>query len=507
MPPTTTQKGMVFRHSDPLIWTGILYLAIPLMLFFSTWTTLPFTLLSASLFVVVFTITVPQFQSCRDSIRAMRKELVVSLLTAGIWTFSSGVWAGPFGRAGDWWDTRDDILSTLTKHVWPVTNVFQTDAAPETMRHYLSFYLPGSAVGKLFEGNLSLTLFATGVWMMVGVTLVFVMVLRHMGNLGARKYLVIPVFMLFSGLDIIGGRINGIVGLRPQNIVNGGHIEWWVPEFQYSSFTTAMHWVPQHAISGWLGTMIVLRVFELKKHYAFLPFLVVAIFLWSTFTVVGIALVIVMQSIQCIRPKEILVIVRRILPSIALSAVVFVLLAMFLLTGTDSIPKFPIFSQAAYDVFNFAGPLQILRDYLLFIALEVGVYLVLLFFILRQHRKELSLVALVLCLIPLYRIGMFNDFAMRASIPPLLLLMLLVARGLLQKSHSPKATLLRLCLVAALALGSVTPLYEFFARYHSDYKSLVLPCVDSGCGSQVAGYEIRDFYWSKDMPFFIQTEK
>jgi hypothetical protein len=268
-----------------------------------------------------------------------------------------------------------------------------------------------------------------------------------------------------------------------------------------------MHWVPQHAISGWLGTMIVLRIFELKKHYAFLPFLVAAIFLWSTFTAVGVALVIVMQAIQYIRPKEILVVVRRILPSIALSAVVVALLAMYLLTGTGSIPKFPIFSQAAYDAFSFDGPSQILRDYLLFIALEVGVYLVLLFFILRQHRKELALVALVLCLIPLYRIGMFNDFAMRASIPPLLLLMLLVARGLLQKSHGSKALVLRLCLVVTFVLGSVTPLYEFFARYHSDYKSLVLPCVDSGCESQVAGYEIRDFYWSKDMPFFIETEK
>lgn len=498
---------MTFRYSDPLVWTGILYLAIPLILFSSTWTTLPFALLSTSLLVVVFAITFPQFQLYTGSLGAMRKELAISLLAAGIWTYSSGVWAGPFGRAGDWWDTRDDILSTLTKHVWPVTNVFQVDAAPETIRHYLSFYLPGSAVGKLFGGNLALTLFATGVWMMAGVALVFLMVLRTMSNLGARKYLVIPVFMLSSGLDIIGGRINGIVGLRPQNIVNGGHIEWWVPEFQYSSFTTAMHWVPQHAISGWLGTMIVLRIFELKKHYAFLPFLAAVIFLWSTFTAVGVALVIVMQAIQYIRPKEILALVRRILPSIALSAVAVALLAMYLLTGTGSIPKFPIFSQAAYDAFNFDGPSQILRDYLLFIALEVGVYLVLLFFILRQHRKELVLVALVLCLIPLYRIGMFNDFAMRASIPPLLLLMLLVARGLLQKSHSPKVTMLRLSLVVAFALGSVTPLYEFFARYHSDYKSLVLPCVDSGCESQVAGYEIRDFYWSKDMPFFIETEK
>lgn len=485
----------------------MLYLTIPLMLFFSTWTTLPFALLSMGLLVVVFAISIPQFRLYRGSLGAIRKELVVSVLTAGIWTFTSGVWVGPFGRAGDWWDTRDDILSTLTKHVWPVTNVFQANTQPETMRHYLSFYLPGSAVGKLFGGNLSLTLFATGVWMMAGIALVFFMVLRYMSNLGIRKYLVIPVFMLFSGLDIIGGRINGIVGFRPQYILNGGHIEWWVPEFQFSSFTTAIHWVPQHAISGWLGTMIVLRIFELKKHYEFLPFLVAAIFLWSTFTAVGVALVIVMQVIQYIRPKEILVVVRRILPSIALSAVVNVLLAMYLLTGTGSIPKFPIFSQAAYNAFNFDGPSQILRDYLLFIALEVVVYLVLLFFILQNHRKELILVALVLCLIPLYRVGFYNDFAMRVSIPPLLLLMLLTARGLLQKSTTPKSVLLRLCLVVFFILGSVTPLYEFFARYHSDYKSLEVPCIDSGCGSQVAGNEIRDFYWSKDMPFFIQTEK
>jgi hypothetical protein len=332
------------------------------------------------------------------------------------------------------------------------------------------------------------------------------------------------VFILFSGLDAVGGRINGIVGFRGLHILNGdhndwrvpefqyssftlnsGHIEWWVPEFQYSSFTTAMHWVPQHAISGWLGTMIVLRIFELKKHYTFLPFLVAVVFLWSTFAAIGVALVIVIQAIQYMRPKEILVVFRRILPSAALSTVVIAFLAMYLLTGTGSIPKFPIFSQAAYDAFNFDGPSQILRDFLLFIALEVGVYLVLLFFILRQHRKELALVAFVLCLVPLYRIGIFNDFAMRASIPPLLLLMLLVAQGLLQKSHSPKATLLRLCLVVAFALGSATPLYEFFARYHSDYKSLDLPCIDDGCASQVAGYEMRDFYWSKDMPFFIKN--
>ena len=508
---------MTFRHSDPLVWTGILYLAIPLMLFFSTWTTLPFALLSTSILIVAFAITFPQFRLYRSLHGALRKELVISILTAGIWTFSSGVWAGPFGRAGDWLE-RDDILSTLTKYVWPVTNVFEVNTAPETMRHYLSFYLPGSAVGKLFERNLSLTLFATGVWMMAGVALVFFMVFRHFGNLGAKKYLIIPVFILFSGLDAIGGRINGVIGFRLQHMpewrvpefqyssfaLNSGHIEWWVPEFQYSSFTTAMHWVPQHAISGWLGTMIVLRIFELKKHYAFLPFLVAVIFLWSTFTAVGVALVIVLQAIQYIRPKEILVFIRRILPFTALSTVLVTFLAMYLLTGTGSIPKFPIFSQVSYDAFNFDGPSQILRDYLLFIALEVGVYLILLFFILRQHRKELALVAFVLCLIPLYRIGMLNDFAMRASIPPLLLLMLLVAQGLLQKSHSPKATLLRLCLIVAFTLGSATPLYEFFARYHTDYKSLELPCIDSGCASQVARYEIRDFYWSKDMPSFIK---
>ena len=95
----------------------MLYLTIPLMLFFSTWTTSPFALLSTSLLVVVFAISFPQFQIYKGSLGATRKELVVSLLTAGIWTFTSGVWVGPFGRAGDWWDTRDDILSTLTNRV------------------------------------------------------------------------------------------------------------------------------------------------------------------------------------------------------------------------------------------------------------------------------------------------------------------------------------------------------------------------------------------------------
>jgi hypothetical protein len=500
-------KKLATKESDSLVWIGMLYLTIPLVMFVSLWTILPFALLSTVFLVLVFTITFPRFHVQKRSSGLNRNELIVSTLTAGMWTFSSGVWTGPFGRAGDWWDARDDILSTLTSHAWPVTHLFQSNDHPATIRHYLSFYLPGSAVGKLFGGNLSFTLFATGLWMMLGVGLVFYLVLRNMRFLGKRRYLVIPVFIFFSGLDIIGGRINGIVGLRPQYILNGGHIEWWVPEFQYSSFTTALHWVPHHAISGWLGTMIVLRIFEQKKHYAFLPLLVAAMFLWSTFTAVGVALVIAMQAILNLRLKEILAEVRRILPSIILSAITVLLLSMYLLAGTSDIAKFPIFSQSAYNAFGFDGPSQILRDYLLFIGLEVGIYLVLLFFMLRRHRRELTIVALVLCLIPLYRISVTNDWVMRTSIPPLLLLMLLIARGLLQPSNSRNSLFLRVCLVVVFLVGSATPLYEFFARYHSDYRSLEAPCVDSGCESQVAGYENRNLFWSNDIPFFLKTDK
>jgi hypothetical protein len=507
VPTNTVLKRIAFRNSDLLIWAGMLYLAIPLMLFFAYWTVVPFALLSTSLLIFVFAITFPRFNIRSASNGLIRNELIVSILTAGLWTFSSGVWPGPFGRAGDWWDTRDDILSTLTQRAWPVTHVFQGEIDPATMRHYLSFYLPGSGVGKIFGSNVSLTLFATGFWMMLGIALIFFMVLRYMSYLGTRKYLVIPVFVFFSGLDIVGGRIKGTVGLSPGRIINGGHIEWWLPEFQYSSFTTAFQWVPQHAISGWLGTMIVLRIFETKKHYAFLPLLVSAVFLWSTFTALGISIVIAMQAFQHLNFREGLRVIRRLVPSAVICFIAVVLLASYLLANTTNIPKFPIFSHEAYRLFGFSGPLRVFQDYLSFLTFEFGMYIVLLFLLLKNLRKEIALLAIVLCLIPLYRVGLFNDFAMRVSIPPLLILMLLVARGLLQKSVHATSSLFRIALLAVLVLGSVTPLYEFFSRYKADFKTLETPCIDSGCGSQVAGNEIRDFYWSDEMPFFIKTGK
>ena len=485
----------------------MLYLTIPLMLFFCFWTILPFALLSTSLLVLVFALTFPQFHVHSDSVGVIRSEIIVSLVTAGLWTFSTGVWPGPFGRAGDWWDTRDDILSTLTQHAWPVTHVFQGDVHSVTMRHYLSFYLPGSGIGKLFGSNVSITLFATGLWMMAGIALVFFMVLRFLHYFGKRKYLVIPIFVFFSGLDIVGGRIKGTVGLSPSRIIHGGHIEWWLPEFQYSSFTTAFHWVPQHALSGWLGTLIVLRIFEKKKHYAFLPLLVSAIFLWSTFTALGISIVIAMQAFQHLNFREGLRVMRRLIPSATICFIAVALLASYLLANTSSIPKFPIFSHESYKLFGFSGPSRVLKDYLSFITFEFGIYIVLLYLLLKQFRREIALVAIVLCLIPLYRVGLFNDFAMRVSIPPLLILMLLVTRGLLQKSKHATSNFIRIGLLGMLVLGSVTPLYEFFSRFDADYKSLETPCIDSGCGSQVAGNEIRDFYWSGDMPLFIKTGK
>ena len=67
----------------------------------------------------------------------------------------------------------------------------------------------------------------------------------------ARRAAVAAVVVLFSGLDIIGSLLDDGPRFRTDwNITT--HLEWWAGKYQYSSMTTQLFWVPNHALGGWL---------------------------------------------------------------------------------------------------------------------------------------------------------------------------------------------------------------------------------------------------------------
>lgn len=479
-----------------LYFVALLYLAFPLFLFFIGWCSW-FVALPVIGFLLYLLANICKQIGRRSITEKIRvAPAVVTGIFSFVWVATVGVWNLGFGRTQDWDALRNDLLSTLTKHSWPVTHTFSGSQVVWSMRHYLGFYLPGPFVGKVAGGNLGVTLFATGVWLFCGVWIVLLLLQKLFAGYGLRKYLSLPLFIAFSGLDAIGSRMQGTLALRPSSLVHGGHIEWWAKRYQFSSNTTLLHWVPQHAIPSWIGGLLVIHIVRSRQNLFLLPVIAVFAMLWSPFAAVGIVVIALLLLIGTGLASEFLNNLRK-FPLLVISLLVIgIPVLVFLQSGTSDIPKSLLLSQG-----SFTHNIKILIE---FIPLEFGMVAGLTGILLRHKIRENLIVSLGLILVLMIVVGMYNDFAMRVS-PALLVVILVNAcdalftapkRGLHQLVH--------IALAGVLAVGTITPLFEFVTRYQTPFTSLHSPCIDTGCDSSLISLELRNYTWTEQPAIFLQ---
>jgi hypothetical protein len=109
---------------------------------------------------------------------------------------------------------------------------------------------------------------------------------------------------------------------------------------------------------------------------------------------------------------------------------------------------------------------------ILFVFLEVGVYGMLIsvnrrYFSLKEWNVFMTTM-LFLALLPFFRYGHYNDLVMRASIPGLFMLCILVMRNLYNSSPKKKGVLI---LFIALMVGAITPFTELKNHISEIYKT------------------------------------
>jgi hypothetical protein len=384
---------------------------------------------------------------------------------------------------------RNDMLSTLTKYSWPVTSTFADSSSLWTMRHYLAFYLPGPLIGKATGENLSVTLFATGIWMALGVWIAFLLLLDLFSRFGNRKYIILFLFAGFSGLDAIGSRIQGTLSLRPSSLINGGHIEWWAERFQFSSNTTLLHWVPQHAIPSWIGALLVIHIVRSRKNLSLIPIISVAMVLWSPFSALGVTLLALLLLIDAGLFVEFINSIRAFRFRTFAILLTAIPLVLFLQSGTSEIPQSFLFSNG-----DFSHNVALLAK---FIPLEFGLIAILTGLIIRQRAKELAIISVALSMVLMVVIGLYNDFAMRVSPALLVVIMVNAGEALITPSRSRRIHAQRIVLACILVFGMITPLFEMISRYQTPYTGLQSPCIETTCESDLTSLGLRNYNWTE----------
>lgn len=408
MPHSIDARTFVFSTRSVQV-ASVLYVTVPSLLFFlgwlHWWVSVPVTLLLA------IAVREAAARGPDDRVEVRPGTVLGVSMVLFLWAVLSGV--GGFGHQNSDYLKHNAILDTLVHSPWPVVGPGGTD----TLVYFLSYYLPGALVGKVF--GTSGAMVAQFFFSVLGLHLAAFWFWRFSKQ---AVPVALGVFLFASGLDAVGALIyQGSFHLSQ-------HLEWWGTHAQYSSQGAAYFWVPQHALYSWIAVGLVLsegRSFDLGRF----TLLVGCGVLWSPFAALG------MLSLL---PFIVLGRSRIARAGLVAGAVFGGLLSLYILSSA------------------YPGVLELNRwpfwKYVVFVILE---YLVFLPFIDRKEPVVFVPVVLLLTVLPVVRLGLYNDLAMRASLPALFVLWLHVARDITELTPWRRRVA-----AAVLIIGAITSFQE-----------------------------------------------
>ncbi len=402
------------------------YLVLPLLVF-CAWFKWPVALALALLTGYGFAQAMAGTQWRRRE--TSRRALALVAAVALAWTALAGI--GHLFFANTDWVTRDAVLRDLVATPWPPTYLVDAGSAV-ILRAPIGYYLPAAAAGSVLGLHCADVLLY--LWTAAGFALVLCLVTTLFET--TRERVLAGALMLgFGGLDLLG--VLATTGRLP---ALGQHIEWWASFVQYSSNSTLLFWVPNHALPAWLGLLMALRHWRTRELARLSLMLAAAITLWSPLATIGL-LPFYLVGLNWRRDFGALVAIRSGLPFAALAGLV----GRYLTMDTQAIPR-----GWAIDAFPQAGTFWVY--YLGFCLFEFGL-LALLLARLRAFDLKVALATAILLILPFYHFGNGNDLVMRSSIPALLVLTLAAVPPLARSDRRVARILLAMVLVVG-ALGA-----------------------------------------------------
>lgn len=333
------------------------------------------------------------------------------------------------------WQVRDAVLYDMASHPWPFA--YDLFVSQVFLRAPLGMYLipsltgsgPAADIALLASNALRLSLVMALAW--------------GLFDTRRQRLIVLAVFIVFSGWDIVGTAIYGALGEHP----SWDHLESWNFGFQYSSHVTQAFWVPQHAVAGWACAVTFLlwrkRAAPIGLFAATIPLVAI----WSPLAIMGAIPFALWAGFDVLRRRSFAACdigLAALALAIALPSLVYLQTdAASVGGGLRPFPPVPFLFCATLEILPFAwlllrGPRQAAVD-----------------------RPLVWLTVALLLVMPFWQVGTGSDFQMRASIMPLALLAIAFADWLADLSmRRPIPRGMLAVAVLALAVGAVTPAFE-----------------------------------------------
>lgn len=427
-----------------LLFLSFIYLAFPVILFLAGWFRLEIAAFGIiSLLILAYLL----FRSFTGFLLNKPSLLFwLALLICFSWVFLSGV--GHFVYSNRDWLVRDAVLRDLVVQHWPV--IYQIDSSESLLlRAPLGYYLPAAIIGKLT--GVSMAHIALAMWTLLGVLLTLSLIASFFSSFRYRL-IAIFIFIGFSGLDLIG-----ILLTYNEKLTIIKHLEWWANFFQYSSHTTQLFWVPNHALPGWLGMLLLLRYWNGSTLVGWFPAIMCAAALWSPLAALG--LIPFYLAYVFVHRQALFNGWPRLLSTASLSLPFGLPIAYYLTFNAGTVPGAMLLDEISGGIFW--------SHYLLFVALEFGILAILLLYFQYSSLPFWIAVAILIAL-PFISFGPGNDLAMRASIPALVVLALATAQAFSVHVPSQAPRIAQIGLFLVMLVGAMTAVQEIA-------RSIIIP--------------------------------
>ena len=192
------------KKSKLLLIVSYVYILFPFLIFTVGWMKLHFSIPIVICVVICF-IKIVKESPCLW-IPDMNRQNIISVLfiigIIAIWVYYSGI--GKFVFQNTDHAYRNGLFNMLVEKEWPVINdhVIKSKMpgiSKTGLIYYIGFWLPSAIVGKIL--GLRCGYYAQAVWALIGICLTYYLICARNKRLELWP---LAVFVLFSGLDIVG---------------------------------------------------------------------------------------------------------------------------------------------------------------------------------------------------------------------------------------------------------------------------------------------------------------
>lgn len=435
---------MNIKHSSVIL-TAILILLLPLALFVIFWMNIFWSILLSGFLIYLLKDFVPKIKvNFTEKVSIKLPYALATMILVTAWILYGGI--GKIGYQNFDYVKHNSIFFDLLNSAWPV----QTSIESTTYHlvYYLGYYIVPAAIGKIFNSLFVLEIVSIlQAFIAINTLLLLITIFSNKKNI----FLIMIVFIFWGGLDIFGN----IFFKQDYSKKFGEFPEWWAgaSNFQYTGFTDLLYWVPQHALGGWLVTALSLLFLQRNK-LIFLPFIISLSLIWSPFACMGLLPFLLTAFLMQNNIKQKL---EWCFTRYGIFALSFLVILMGYYTTSD-------FVQPFKWQYLKMGAEEFIPRYFIFLALETLIPICFIFYFRNQLSKELKIffyiMIVFLFITPHIYLGVYSDFAMRASIPGLFTLFVLVLFTFPTTVSNKKIAIFAILYITCTSYSAISDFYR-----------------------------------------------